>query len=452
MARLVHDRRIAVTGLAGAGKTVFLLSLLQNMEHFNPGRFRIAGGAGIGAFRELSADKDDRVPVFPRARLRSRLIASQDISWPEKTGSVHRFRCAFDYSNLGLGARLINTLARGYWMSRRVHWEFLDFPGERFADALIVRSGSFPAWSDCLLEAWEVNEPLRNAMDDYLALLARSFAVSEKEILLSYKRCLSTAAAGKNQLVTPSSFMLGPEDGSTLSLEELQAGGAGRISGLPGGEFAPLPRGFRDARPDLNEIFSRNYSRYRDESALPIFGAVNGCDTLLVVVDIPGIVSGGVGRYNDASHLLEILADNVSPSGWFSGGVGRLALIAAKADMIHVRDQDSLRALADDMLRLIRNRRPEIDRTAVFPVSAWVSAQSVDLEDGSRALRGIPARGGDGMEKVFRVPELKEEWPGDWKAEDPAYSYPRLSPPRLANRFTAPRQWNLEKVFDFIIS
>jgi hypothetical protein len=76
----------------------------------------------------------------------------------------------------------------------------------------------------------------------------------------------------------------------------------------------------------------------------------------------------------------------------------------------------------------------------------------VDLEDGSRALRGIPARSGDGMEKVFRVPELKAEWPGDWKAEDPAYSYPRLSPPRLANRFTAPRQWNLEKIFDFIMS
>ncbi|MCC8109336.1 MAG: hypothetical protein LIQ30_09920, partial [Planctomycetes bacterium] len=65
-------------------------------------------------------------------------------------------------------------------------------------------------------------------------------------------------------------------------------------------------------------------------------------------------------------------------------------------------------------------------------------------------LRGIPAR--DSEVRVFRVPELRPDWPADWPAEDPRYSYPRLSPPPLANRFMAPEQRNVDKVFDFIMT
>jgi predicted YcjX-like family ATPase len=452
MGWLDHRRRIAVTGLAGAGKTVFLLSLLQNIEHFNPNRFRLAGGGSLGAFREL-APATAGFELFPRTRLRARLIATQDIAWPEKTRNIYCCRCAFDYSGLGLGGQLWNILSRRPWLGRRrVEWEFLDFPGERFSDALMARHASFPAWSDAVMELWEISEPSRRGMDGFLSLMAASLSASGEELLLAYKRCLAAIVHGKNQLITPSTFMLGPEAGEPLAPADLLDGGTGRLSGLPGGEFVPLSRDFRAARPDLTEIFSRHYGRYREELILPVFNAVNACDVLLVLVDIPGILSGGVGRYNDASHLLEILADVVVPSGWFSSGVKRLALIAAKADMIHARDQDSLAALADDMLRLIRNRRPEIGQTASFPVASWVSARSVDLDDGGRALQGIPARSGGRETRIFRVPELRPEWPGDWEPEDPAYSYPRLSPPRLANQFIAPEQWNLEKVFNFILA
>jgi predicted YcjX-like family ATPase len=353
-----------------------------------------------------------------------------------------------------LGGRFWNTLAKRSWLGRRVEWEFLDFPGERLSDALIAGNGSFSVWSDALLELWDLSDNLRDGMSGFLSLLAGSPAAAGAELIAAYKRSLAGIISGKNQLITPSTFMLGLEPGGgPPTREELASGAAGRCSGLPGGEFAPLSRSFRAARPDLAEEFSRNYLAYRDSVVMPLFRAINDCDTLLLVMDIPGILSGGVGRYNDASHLIESLADNITPSGWFRGHVDKMALVAAKADMVHVRDHDSLKSLADDMLRLARNRRPDLPGGyASFVVSAWVSAESVSLEDGGRALRGVPARGGGGGTRVFRVPELLPDWPGDWKPEDPAYSYPRLSPPPLANRFTAPEQWNLEKIFDFILS
>lgn len=443
------DRKIAVTGLTGSGKTVFLLSLLENIERFNPERFRPAGGAAIRSFRELPPREGDAFEPFPRSRLRSRLIGSRNASWPDKTSQVHRCRCAFEYGGLGLGGRLWNTVAKGLWLGRRVEWEFLDFPGERFSDALMAKCESFSAWSDEMMNLLYISDDMR----EFISRLAGS-AATGAELVSSYKRCLARLVSGKNQLITPSAFMLGPDPGGTpVTGEEIAAGGAGRSSGLPGGEFAPLSRDFRDARPDLKEEFSRHYLAYRDAVVMPLFRAVNDCDTLLATVDIPGILSGGVGRYNDTCELIAAMADNISPSGWFRGRVDRLALVAAKSDMVLDQDHDRLRRLADGMLLLARNRRPDLPGGyASFVVSAWVSAKSVELEDGTRALQGVPARSAGSEPSIFRVPEPPEAWPEDWRPEDRAYSYPRLSPPPLINRFMAPEQRNLEKVFDFIIS
>jgi predicted YcjX-like family ATPase len=275
----------------------------------------------------------------------------------------------------------------------------------------------------------------------------------DAEIVDSYKRCLAGMVHNKNQMITPSTFMLGHgADGGrgVFTAEDAEAGGRDRVSGLPGAEFSPLPRAVREANPGVALRFAGHYGRYRAEVVSPLFAAINGCDTLLVLIDIPGILSGGVGRYNDTNHLIETLAGAIVPSRLFSTNVDKIAFVASKADMVHARDQDNLRELAEDMLRIARNKQPGLRRYESFVASSWVSAESVDLDNGDRALRGVPAR--DSEVRVFRVPELKPDWPADWAPEDPRYSYPRLSPPPLANRFMAPEQRNIDKIFDFIIS
>ncbi len=443
---LDHERRVAITGLAGAGKTVFLLSLLQHMEHFDPARFHLQNGAEISAFRELSSAGS--FAPFPRTRMRARLMEQQNVAWPEKTRDIYNYRCSFNYSDLSIPGRLWNSVLQGAWLPSRVEWDILDFPGERLSDALIAKHATLAEWSDELLELWDSYDRIRNGMREYLDLLAATVPPVDMAVLDTYKKCLSGLVHNKNQMITPSSFMLDCGGGGVFTAADVENGGKGRLCGLPNAEFSPLPQGFRTANPGLAERFDAYYRRYREEVILPLFDAINSCDSLLVLIDIPGILSGGVGRYNDTNHLIETLADVIVPSGLFATNVDKVGFVASKADMVHGRDQDNLRELLEDMMRIARNKRPEIRRYESFVVSAWVSAASVDLENGGRALRGVPAR--DSVERVFRVPELRPEWPADWGPEDPRYSYPRLSPPPLANRFMAPEQRNLERVFDFI--
>ncbi len=442
------ERRIAVTGLAGAGKTVFLLSLLQHMEHFDPNRFHIAHGARLSGFQELPPGGS--FAPFPRTRMRARLMERQNVAWPEKTRDIYHYRCSFVHSGLNLASRLWNTLRHGAWLSRRVEWDILDFPGERLSDSLIARHDSLAGWSDELLDLWDSYDRIRETMAEYRRLLAGTVPPVDVAITDTYKKCLAAMVHNKNQMITPSTFMLGTGDGGVLTAEDILAHGRGRTSGLPGAEFSPLPAEFRAANPGVAGRFSEYYARYREEVILPLFAAINGCDSLLVLIDVPGILSGGVGRYNDTNHLIETLASSIIPSGLFSNNVDKIGFVGSKADMIHARDQDNLRELVEDMMRIAMNKQPDIRRAESFVVSSWVSAESVDLDDGSRALRGIPAR--DSEVRVFRVPELRPDWPADWPAEDPRYSYPRLSPPPLANRFMAPEQRNVDKVFDFIMT
>lgn len=445
---LDHKRRIAVGGLAGSGKTVFLLSLLQHLEHFDPQRFRPASGGEISGFRELPAEGD--FDPFPRKRLRAKLMEAQGLAWPEKTRDIYRYRCSFNYSELGLPTRIWNKLRIHRQLdSTAVEWDFLDFPGERLSDAFMIKFPSFDEWSDHLVEMWESDERLSLGMERYLDALKTPTHTDGPALLAAYKSCLARMVHGKNQLITPSTFILDHAGTGVFSATDLENGGADRPSGLPGREFAPLPARFRSERPDIASTFSLHYMEYRETVAKPLFDAINNCDRLLLLVDIPGILSGGVGRYNDTNHMIETLGEILTPSGWFFTNVDKAAFIASKSDMIHRRDLDSLKSLVDDMMRLAKNRQPAIGYES-FVVSAWVSAESVDLDDGGRALRGIPAR--DDEIRTFRVPELKPEWPRDWGPEDPRYSYPLLSPLRLANRYLAPEQRNLDKVFDFLVS
>ncbi|MCC8180913.1 MAG: YcjX family protein, partial [Planctomycetes bacterium] len=319
----------------------------------------------------------------------------------------------------------------------------------------MIRHDSFAGWSDQLLELWHSYDRLREHTAGYVDALRRqgmdksSVDASERRILAAYKAALAGMVHDKYQLITPSTFILGPNGSDGFTDADIANHGAERLSGLPGGEFAPLDRQARHDNPELAGEFSYRYQQYRDQVVLPLFAAINHCDRLLLLVDIPGILSGGVGRYNDTNHMIEILAENIRPSGWFFTNVDKAAFIAAKSDMIHPRDIDNLQALVEDMMRIARNRQPGIGYQA-FTASAWVSAHPVELADGGRALRGIPRR--DTEERVFRVPELRPDWPHDWGPEDPRYSYPLLSPPRLANRYLAPEQHNLDKIFDFIFA
>jgi predicted YcjX-like family ATPase len=453
-------RKIAVTGLSGAGKTVFLLSLLQHIELFRPDRLRISPpGAELRGFKELPPSGGGA--SFPRKALRARLMEENAPMWPEKTRDVHHYSCSFRYTGWTVWEKLKRSLIRigglltlpGIGLSETVDLDFLDFPGERLADVDIARYGDYASWADQILEHWTSYSRTRERLAGYLDLVARDGA-DEEAILDAYKNALTGMLLDKNQIITPSTFSLGVEDGGVFGKPDVLDRGRRRLAGLAGEEFSPLPRECRGARPDLADAFAQRYRHYREQVVLPLFDSFSECDRIILLLDIPGILSGGVGRLNDAGDLIDNLASVLRPSKWhnFFSGVENIAFVAAKCDLVHNLDHDNLMSLLEDIMRPARNRLPDIGFTPVI-VSAWVSSRSLASGDGRRILEGVPLRGNPEMAaRTFVVPELPSEWPADWAAEDPAYSYPRLAPGRLANRWQAPAHFGMEKILDFILS
>src|SRR5882762_7489398 len=119
-ASLVHPSvRLGVTGLSGAGKTVFITALVHQLLH--GGRlpvFETQSGGRIARAR-LEPQPDDSVPRFDyEAHLHA---LTQERRWPESTSRISELRLVIEYQS-----------ARG--KNRTLTLDIVDYPGEWLLD------------------------------------------------------------------------------------------------------------------------------------------------------------------------------------------------------------------------------------------------------------------------------------------------------------------------------
>src|SRR5947209_1074861 len=129
---LLHPTvRLGVTGLSGAGKTVFITALVHDLIH----------GARLPVFEPLASGRiarsrlepqpDDAVPRFEYERHVDALV--RDRTWPESTRRVSELRLALEYQST-TGADRTLTL------------DIVDYPGEWLLD-LPLLTMSYREWS-----------------------------------------------------------------------------------------------------------------------------------------------------------------------------------------------------------------------------------------------------------------------------------------------------------------
>ena len=73
--------KIAVTGTTNCGKTMFLTSLLWQLEELDETRFHLPEGVAVRGFHPQNAR--DRDEVFPLNHFRN--VLAREYKWPEKT-------------------------------------------------------------------------------------------------------------------------------------------------------------------------------------------------------------------------------------------------------------------------------------------------------------------------------------------------------------------------------
>src|SRR6187431_2100108 len=111
--------RLGVTGMSGAGKTVFITALVHGL--IRGGRFPVFEALAGGRIAEarLAPQPDDAVPRFDyEAHLRALV---EERRWPESTRRVSELRVIIEYQT-----------ARG--AMRTLTLDIVDYPGEWLLD------------------------------------------------------------------------------------------------------------------------------------------------------------------------------------------------------------------------------------------------------------------------------------------------------------------------------
>lgn len=432
--------RIAVTGIAGGGKTVFMTSLIWQLAEFADADFNVGRRVEFTGFRELKPRREYGA-LFPFERFRDYMAKKK--AWPAKTTDSSHYTFEIKRSD-----RLL--------FKQRIH--LFDFPGERIADAAIVAFRNYEDWSRHMLKYWADHSDYQQAIAPYMELLEQP-GVSFSDLIQSYKLALGRLILGYHPLISSSTFLLDTKgqqaDGSTA---EILA--ATRFAGLPEAEFCPLPEGIGSCLSGIGREMARNYKTYRQRVALPVFKELAECDRLVILVDIPYLLNGGVGRYNDNRQILLDFIDTLRFDSRLGAQIMRIikiwrkplshiAYVASKADMVHPDDVQNGRL--EGLLRQMTSRT--VNLMSKVQMDWFVCSACHSSRRGIEPYHLIAAldyNNPEHKEMEFKVPPVPESWPNDWRAGD--FRYPHFYPQTVANVQTPPKQKGLDKIFAFITS
>ena len=446
------EHRIGIVGLARAGKTVFLTSLIDHLRHHDPGRFELGkdGEARIRKFRTRPVD--DGWAAFPYEHFRDSLV--HHAQWPEKTRDCSQFVCTFERSD---------------WLLSDVKLKLYDFPGERIADAAMAGL-DYAGWSDHVLDLFQADSDYRGIVSGFLAATGDENA-GERQILDAYRLALARLILNYNHYVTPSTFLL-DANGRRARPGTPEEIAAERVSGIDGDhETAPLSREQRERSPGLAATFADRYDAYKRDVVVELVEALRSCHSLIVLVDVVTLLAGGVSMYNGNLRIIEdlfevldpgegplgrIIKDSVSlvlPHTWRPGGIRKVAVAATKLDLVHPSDRGRVTMLLEQMCRRKVEDRDGLD--AVFESCSAIASTQV-LDGGDRELFGMLTHDTQGQTTPpgavhrFSVAEPPEEWPLDWPPGQ--YCFPHVYPRVPKRQDCPPGQINVDRVLNFVLT
>jgi len=121
--------RLGVTGLARAGKTVFITSLVHNLLHGGRMPFFDAMAQGRIERVYLEPQPDDDVPRFAYEDHLA-AMTGPDRHWPESTRHISQLRLTIEYGPEAFWRRQLGPA--------KLHVDIVDYPGEWLLDLALL--------------------------------------------------------------------------------------------------------------------------------------------------------------------------------------------------------------------------------------------------------------------------------------------------------------------------
>ncbi|MEI9914628.1 MAG: YcjX family protein [Methylovirgula sp.] len=444
--------RLGVTGLSGAGKTIFLTALVQHLTL--AARVATLGGKNpLPVFRvhaegrlvrgAIQPQPDDAVPRFAYEDHIVTLTGpggdADKRSWPESTRRISELRLTLEFErDSGFGRR-----------TSQLTIDLIDYPGEWLLD-LPLLGKSYRRWSHDTLDAslTPTRAPLAAEWRAYVTSLdpeaAADESVAQKAAALftSYLRACRAEPISASAL-PPGRFLM-----------------PGDLEGSPLLTFSPLPvsEGSETDPQSLAGMMARRYDAYRNHVVRPFFrDHFVRLDRQVVLVDVLAALNAGVSAVRDLEQALgDVLnafrtGKNTLLTSLLRPRIDKILFAATKADHLnhvsHDRLEAILRRLTARAIARSENVGAIIDVVALAAVRA---THEVNVGRGGAALPavvGIPIAGEriggevfDGRTEAAIFPgELPRDpdavFSGDMGVIDPHaadYRFVRFRPPIAA--------------------
>jgi predicted YcjX-like family ATPase len=415
--------RLAVTGLAGAGKTVFITSLLHNLQAAAAHPEALPLLRPVARRRLVAARIVPETGVaFPYPRL-VREMAAEPPRWPESTIGTSRIRLALRYRTEHVLWSRIAPVAK-------LSLDIIDYPGEWLLD-LPMMAQSYDEWSRATLglAATEPRRALAAPFLDFIGANGPNDAASEDtarnaaELYREYlRRCrtehgLSLLQPGR--LLSPGEFALAP----FLWL-------------------CPLPVGAASPRPGtLHALMAQRFDEYRDKVVAGFYREhFRRFDRQVVLVDVLRALDAGEHAFADARRALAAILESFRfgrsrfLASLFGGArIDRVLFLATKADHVTPAHYANLRQLLERMMldpaEAMRFQGGEV-RTGIV-ASARCTELGTGVFDGRPVGMLIGTLVGESERKVLfpgEVPAVPPD-PGHWGEGRP--DFPSFQPPRI---------------------
>jgi uncharacterized protein len=400
---VVHPTvRLGVTGLSGAGKTVFITALVHAL--LNGGRLPVfeALASGRIARARLKPQPDDAVPRFDYETHARALI--EERTWPESTRRISELRLVIEYQS-----------ARGAARERTLTLDIVDYPGEWLLDLPLLAT-SYAQWSRQTLELAraEPRRALAAAWRKHLATLRpldsedEPAARSAAHLFSDYLRaCRDERYALR--LLPPGRFLM-----------------PGELEGSPALTFAPLELPHDGPAPpeSLWAMMERRFEAYKNAVVRPFFREhFARLDRQIVLIDTLAAFNAGPAALHDLENAFAtILAcfragRNSFASKLVRPRIDRILFAATKADHLHHVSHDRLERILARMTQRAADRAAlagaRIDVVALAAVRATREATVEQGRERLPSIVGTPSRGERAGRETFDGASEVAVFPGD---------------------------------------
>ncbi len=403
---LDRQLRLAVTGLAHSGKTAFIASLVNQLEHacsrdaklplwraHDRGRI-----LGVRRVPQLNA----HIPSFAYEAACERLFGEPPV-WPESTRGISEIRLEIRYRPAGRWARDVATL----------YLDIVDYPGEWLLDLPLLRL-DYAAWSA------QVAATLRR--DPRAAELAASWmhwnpspgdTFGEKavaEVAAAYTVWLRACREQLNMsLLQPGRFLL-----------------PGEYAGAPMLQFLPWVWAAPAGKADERSVYAQLEHRFEQYKQHLVKGFYKehfaGFDRQIVLVDCLHALDGGPECFHDTGRALRQIIQSFSYGKGnllerlFRPRIDRVLFAASKADHLLPEQHDNLLSLLQDLVKgsaaVAHFEGVSSDCMALASVAATEVARG---KAGGELLRGLRGHSIDGQALLIHPQDVPGRLPSqDW--------------------------------------